>query len=615
MDPDIPSSRSPQSFRSRRIVTPQGLVDGVLTIEDGRIVSVERGEDSRALDLGDLAILPGGIDPHVHLNEPGRGDWEGMVSGTRAAVAGGLTTLVDMPLNSDPVTTTLEALETKICTAEEHRRRGELHCELLFHGGLVPGNLDQIEPLIDGGVVGLKAFLCDSGIDEFPAVGEAELRPAMKILARRGIPLLAHGEIVSPLLTSESRPGEGDPNLYASWLASRPSRFEVEAIELLLRLMRETGCRVHLVHLATADALPMLRAARSEALPISIETCPHYLTFAAEEIPDGDPRFKCAPPIREAHHREALWQALREGTIDFVASDHSPAPPSMKQGSLLSAWGGISSLQISLPATWTGAHCRGFDLTDLAALVAARPARLLGLDHRKGALAPGFDADFIVFDPEAIFAVRADALHHRHPQTAYEGLRLRGRVMQTYCGGRLVGGSESTEKWLAWIRLSEEKHREDLSACCGAGRWIDVMLRQRPWKAPQEFYAAAENAGDALSREDWLEAFTHHPRIGDVEALRERFGARSGSWSEGEQAGMAQVGESVLERLAEGNRLYEERFGFLFIVCASGKSASEMLALLEARLGNDPSQEWRVAAGEQRKITQLRLRKMLSSDS
>lgn len=442
-----PHSRT--QLRSRRIVTPDGLVDGTVVVSEGRIESVRPASSSSASlassgdaeDLGDLAILPGAVDPHVHLNEPGRADWEGFETGTRAAAAGGITTLVDMPLNSLPVTTTVAALDAKRAAA-----RGRCLVEVLFHGGLVPGNLHEIEPLVDSGVVGVKAFLCHSGIDEFPAVGEADLRPAMKILARCGVPLLAHAELEEFCCTPP-----GDPNAYASWLACRPCDCETRAIDLLIRLCRETGCRVHVVHLATADALPPLRAARGEGLPITVETCPHYLTFAAEDLPDGDPRFKCAPPIREERHREALWQALADGpssaqTLDFVASDHSPAPPSLKTGDLMSAWGGIASLQVSLSATWTGARQRGHGLDDLARWMSSAPARLLGLEARKGAIATGFDADLVVFDPDAQWTVRGGELEHRHPQTAYEGRKLRGRVVRTYVAGRRVwpfdGGSK-----------------------------------------------------------------------------------------------------------------------------------------------------------------------------
>lgn len=437
-----------RAFRSRRIVTPEGLLDGAVIVEDGRITAVT--DDVADLPpeterLGSLAILPGGVDPHVHLNDPGRADWEGMASGTRAAAAGGLTTLADMPLNSDPVTVTAAALAAKRAVARELEQRGELRAEMVFYGGLVPGNLHHLEPMLDAGVAGIKAFLVDSGIDDFPAVGEHELRPAMEILARREVPLLVHAELQSAAGPPAGAPAAGGPNRYATWLASRPSRFETAAHDLLLRLVRATGCHVHIVHLATADALPALAEARAAGLPVSVETCPHYLTFAAEEIPDADPRFKCAPPIRAARHRRALWRALAEGTLDLVASDHSPAPSSMKSGDLMTAWGGIASLQVSLAATWSGARERGFGLGDLARWMSAAPARLLRLEGRKGAVAAGHDADLTIFDPEAEWRVEGADLEHRHPQTAYEGRRLTGRVVRSYSQGRRVWDDESRE--------------------------------------------------------------------------------------------------------------------------------------------------------------------------
>ncbi|MDA8021175.1 MAG: allantoinase AllB [Thermoanaerobaculia bacterium] len=424
------------AWRSRRIVTPDGVVDGWVVLSAGRIETVASElavPPSDSEDLGDLAVLPGVIDPHVHLNEPGRAHWEGFRTGTLAAAAGGITTLADMPLNSSPVTTTVEALEAKRSAAA-----GQCAINVLFHGGLVPQNLDAIEPLIDAGVVGIKAFLCPSGIDEFPAVGEAELRPAMEILARRDVPLLAHAEIVDGGEADDQPVPSPNADSYATWLASRPDRFETAAHELLIRLVGRTGCRVHIVHLATADALPALREARARGLPLSVETCPHYLTFAAEELPDGDASFKCAPPIRRALHREALWAALGRGDVDFIATDHSPAPPSRKSGDLMSAWGGISSLQVALSVAWTGACRRGYGLEDLARWTSQQPARLLGLDGRKGVVAPGFDADLVIFDPEAEWTVVGAELQHRHPQTAYDGMSVRGRVLRTYVGGQKV---------------------------------------------------------------------------------------------------------------------------------------------------------------------------------
>lgn len=434
-----PSSASRFALRSRRTVTPDGIRDAVVVVEGGTITAVRDPTEAAGIevdDLGHLALLPGAVDVHVHLNEPGRTDWEGFETGTRAAAAGGITTVVDMPLNSSPVTVTVVALEAKRRAAAE-----SAIVEVAFHGGVVPGYEADVEPLIEAGVVGMKAFLVDSGLPEFPPAGEKVLRQAMKVLARRGLPLLAHAEIDTGDAPRADAFTPAERRRYASWLASRPSRFETTAIDLLLRLVHETGCRLHVVHLATANALPMLRAARAEGLPVTVETCPHYLTFAAEEIPDGDPRFKCAPPIRESSHREALWSALADGTIDLVASDHSPSPPSLRaldSGNLFAAWGGIASLQLLLPAVWTGARARGHSLADLARWTSTSPARLIGLGHRKGVIAPGYDADLVAFDPGASFIVEGSKLEHRHPQTPYEGRTLQGVVVRTWVRGALT---------------------------------------------------------------------------------------------------------------------------------------------------------------------------------
>jgi allantoinase len=302
---------------------------------------------------------------------------------------------------------------------------------------VVPGNTGELDALADAGVRGFKCFLSPSGVDEFPHVSAEDLRLALPVLARRGLPLLVHAEWPAALVPP---PASADPRRYAVWLASRPPAAEVTAIAMLIALCREFGARIHVVHVAAADALPLLAGARAEGLPITAETCPHYLSFCAEEIGDGLTQFKCAPPIRERAHREALWRALDGGPLDFVATDHSPCPPAMKgDGDFLSAWGGIASLELSLPATWTGAAARGFGLERLAAWLCAGPARLAGLDDR-GVLVPGARADLVVWDPEAPFAVDQQSLHQRHKHTPYHGLELRGRVVQTYVAGRVVYG-------------------------------------------------------------------------------------------------------------------------------------------------------------------------------
>jgi allantoinase len=431
------------SLRSRRIVTPDGVRPATLHIHKGKIERIAAWDETPAdgrelLDCGDSVILPGLVDTHVHINEPGRTDWEGFVTATRAAAAGGITTLVDMPLNSIPATTSCAGLRAKIEAAE-----GKLQVDVGFWGGVVPGNTDELAGLLEGGVLGFKAFLVPSGVDEFGHVGEAELREALPVLARNAAVLLAHAELPGPIEAADVWAGAGTAELreYGRYLRSRPDRAEIEAVELLVRLCRETGCRVHIVHVASAEVLPVLRKARAEGLPVTAETCPHYLTFASEEIPDGGVAFKCAPPIRSRENRELLWEALREGVLDLVASDHSPSPPARKQvesGDFRSAWGGIASLQLALSAVWTGARQRGFTLADLAEWMSAAPARLAGLDGRKGEITPGADADLVIWDPESRSVVEPRELEHRHKLTPYAGRTLDGVVLRTLLRGETV---------------------------------------------------------------------------------------------------------------------------------------------------------------------------------
>lgn len=422
-----------------RIVTPQGIRPGAVLVCGEKIAAVVARADLPASiaveDVGDRVILPGLVDTHVHLNEPGRTHWEGFATGTRAAAAGGITTLIDMPLNSSPVTTTVDALEQKQAAAA-----GQLWVDCGFYGGIVPGNADQIDSLARAGVFGFKAFLCPSGIDEFPPVTETDLHAALPRIAGAGLPFLAHAELTrrTPRIPVEYA---DDPRSYRRHLYSRPSIWEAEAVSLLLDLCAKYRCPMHIVHVACQDALPRCIAARAQHLPITLESCPHYLFFAAEEIPDGDPRFKCAPPIRESFHRDFLWAALREGVLDTIGSDHSPAPPELKElcsGNVTRAWGGIASLQLSLAVVWTAAARRGFTLADIARWMAGQPAHIMGLTNRKGAIEPGRDADLVVFDPEAEFVVDAERLFHRHPVTPYSGRKLRGRVDITFLRGRAV---------------------------------------------------------------------------------------------------------------------------------------------------------------------------------
>ncbi len=425
---------------SRRAVTPEGVRPATVHVRHGKIERVgsidEIPSGSPVIECGDSVLMPGIVDTHVHVNEPGRTEWEGFATATRAAAAGGVTTLVDMPLNSVPATTTREGLRAKLRAAA-----GQCSVDVGLWGGVVPGNTGELAGLLAEGVLGFKAFLTPSGVEEFQHVEEADLLAAMPVLARHGAVLLAHAELPGPIDAVSEVWAEGSPAEYARYLRSRSDAAEVAAVELLVRLCRETGCRVHIVHVSSAEVLPILRSARQEGLAVTAETCPHYLTFAAEEIPDGGVAFKCAPPIRSRENRERLWEALREGVIDLVATDHSPCPAEMKKieaGDFREAWGGIASLQHALPAVWTGARERDFTIMDLAGWMCAAPARLAGLEERKGAIAPGYDADLVIWDPEASFAVEAQRLEHRHKITPYAGRTLHGLVRQTLLRGETV---------------------------------------------------------------------------------------------------------------------------------------------------------------------------------
>ena len=428
------------SFRARHVVTPTGVRDAVVTVEDGRIAAVRAASAGEpvSLDLGERWLLPGLVDTHVHLDDPGRAEWEGFESGTTAALAGGVTTLVDMPLNSIPATTNVAALEAKLAAA-----RGRSRCDVAFWGGVVPGNAGALAELAARGVAGFKCFLSPSGVDEFEHVSPGDLERAMPVIARLGLPLLVHAELPAVLDRAASSPEvrSGNPRAYATWLAARPPAAEVEAIRRMIDLCARTGCRVHVVHLAAAEALAEIENARARGLPITVETCPHYLVFDAESVPDGATEFKCAPPLRGGANRDRLWQALERGTIDLIASDHSPCPPAMKlreSGDFPRAWGGIPSLELGLAAVWREARERRIAPERLANWMAEAPARLAGLAGRKGAIVPGADADLVVWDPDAEWRVDPSRLHQRHPLTPYADRAVRGRVERVFVRGASV---------------------------------------------------------------------------------------------------------------------------------------------------------------------------------
>jgi allantoinase len=431
---------------SNRTITTDGIRKATVLIKDGKIIDIvsELPEGDFIIeDAGDHVLMPGIVDPHVHINEPGRTEWEGFDSATKAALAGGITSLVEMPLNASPVTTTVKAFEEKIKAASGNGQTGtvrptNLHCNCGFWGGIIPGNEGEIEPLIEKGVLGFKAFLTHSGIDEFPNVTEEDLKKAMPIIAKQGLPLLVHCEI-----------GTGTPSLlergqgvrsYCNYLASRPKQWEDDAIALVIRLCEEFNCRTHIVHLSSAHSIEQIRKAKERGLPLTVETSQHYLYFSSEEIKDGRTEFKCAPPIRDKANNEQLWQALKEGIIDFVATDHSPALPEMKEiqsGDFMKAWGGISSIQFALPVLWTAAKKHGCSLTDITKWLCENPAILPGLNS-KGKIQKGYDADLTVWDPEGSFVITKDMIHHKHKITPYLDEKLYGVVKQTWLNGEMV---------------------------------------------------------------------------------------------------------------------------------------------------------------------------------
>jgi allantoinase len=622
------------AVKSSRIVTPEGEVDGLILIDGGRIQQVTKRLDSgfqseinesTVMDFGDLVVSPGVVDAHVHVNDPprpGSDPWEGFESATAAAAAGGVTTIIDMPLNSIPVTTSFAALEQKRSAAA-----GNCHVDVGFYGGLVEGNRSELCSLIEQGVCGLKAFMCESGLAEFPAATELDLRAGLESLKSTGIPLLVHAELVDGRKVSDT---SDSPNSYSRYANSRPPTFETAAIEMLIKLCREYRTPIHIVHLATAAALPMIKSAKEEGLPITVETCPHYLYFSESEIGDGQTMFKCAPPIRDEENRLALCEAVQSGLIETVGSDHSPCPAILKlidEGDFENAWGGISGLQLSLPVLWTVGRRLGWTTDLMAQRLATRPAEIFGLADRKGKIAAGFDADLTVWDPDKTFVVRGENLHHRHPITPYEGRELYGVTAATFVRGKQVfrddrltrdrnGELLRPSKFVSACTarflngLDAQTLRGVLESCCASKTWIEGMTEGGPFRNDESLLSRGESNWQNAIESDWLEAFSAHPRIGDVESLREKY-ANTKRIAGGEQSGVDSADDETLNRLAAANDEYFEKFGFIFIVCATGKSANEMLEILESRLPNDRESELRIAAAEQLKITKIRIRKLV----
>ena len=421
-------------IKSRNVVISNEVKEAFVVIKNGSIAEVLYSMDydvgDGLLDIGDKILMSGIIDPHVHINEPGRTEWEGFETATKAAISGGITTVVDMPLNSSPVTTAVNAFEQKLAAAQN-----QLYCNCGFWGGVVPGNEYQIEPLIQKGVLGFKAFLTHSGIDEFPNVTEEYLRKTMPIIAKHRLPLLVHCE----LSTNELK--QGNPRSYQQYLASRPKEWEDRAIALMIRLCEQYDCPVHIVHLSSANSIEAIKNAKEKGLPLTVETPQHYLYFSAEEIMDGRTEFKCAPPIREKENNEKLWRALQEGIIDFVATDHSPAPPQLKEtatGDFTKAWGGIASLQFAFPILWTTAMQKGIPITEVSKWLSVNPSRLTGLATTKGKIAKGYDADLVVVNNRESFIVNEDIILHKHKLTPYLHNQLYGVVEASFLKGEKV---------------------------------------------------------------------------------------------------------------------------------------------------------------------------------
>ena len=422
------------AIASQKVLTLEGEKPAAILIKGEKIldvVSIENiPENCPTEDMGNNMIMPGLVDAHVHINEPGRTDWEGFETATKAAAAGGITTIVDMPLNCIPVTTTVDALNQKIIATKD-----QLWIDCGFYGGLIPDNIQDLESLADAGVLGFKAFLSPSGIDEFPNISEKHLREALHILAKKGIPVLVHAELENGATSSEEN------KTYKYFQESRPKSWENNAIKLLIQLCREFNVHIHIVHLSSADILPEIAQTRKDGFPLTVETCPHYLHFSSERISDGDTRFKCAPPIWNGENRENLWAGLEEGIINFITSDHSPCTPELKNleaGNFEKAWGGISSLQFALPVIWTECKQRGYSLEQLINWMSKQPAKFIGKDQQKGQISPGFDADLVCWNPDKKYIIKKEAIHHKNKLTPYEGESLYGVVNATFLRGQKV---------------------------------------------------------------------------------------------------------------------------------------------------------------------------------
>lgn len=432
-------------FVSKRVLINNSLTAAGILVSEGKIKeiisedkieAVKTDTTIKVIDVGENVLMPGIIDSHVHVNEPGRTEWEGFESATKAAVAGGVTTIVDMPLNSIPPTTTLENFNTKLSST-----KGKLHSDVAFWGGVIPNNQNELLQMVDAGVIGFKCFMGPSGIDEFPHVNYEDIEKALKVLEGTDAVLAFHAEIDQDVDIKND-----DPKSYNTYLKSRPAEMEENAIKMVAELCGSHQTRCHIVHVSAASALPIIKAAKEKCFKLTAETCHHYLSLIAEEIPDNNTQFKCAPPIRESDNRTQLWDGLKSGILDLVVSDHSPCTPDLKflgkpsenSGNFIKAWGGISSLQFGLSLFWTEGRKRGFKIEDINRLMTVNPAKLAGLNDRKGQIKEGFDADFVVWDPEATITISETMIHHKNKVTPYAGKTLQGKVIRTVVRGETV---------------------------------------------------------------------------------------------------------------------------------------------------------------------------------
>ncbi|RVE43443.1 hypothetical protein evm_011894 [Chilo suppressalis] len=443
-----------QLFLSKRIVTEdeiinggvlvdgKGVIEKILSREEADKLLAEEDGKIKVIDGGDAALLAGVVDSHVHVNEPGRTAWEGYRTATSAAAAGGITTIVDMPLNSIPPTTNLKNLKTKVASAKDN-----VYVDVGFWGGVIAGNQDSLQELVTAGVVGFKCFLCPSGVDEFPHVESEDLEKAFAALEGTGSLLAFHAEVEEEYVSTKTKKRRKDPEEYRTYLESRPASMEQNAISLITSFLDKTDVRVHVVHVSASNVVPMLVEARKKREArghqgwrggVTAETCHHYLTLSAEEVPRGHSEYKCAPPIRDEGNKEKLWQYLLEDKLDMVVSDHSPCTPDLKCKNNLEAWGGISSVQFGLSLFWTNISARGLDLKTISKYLSSAPAHLCGLQDKKGALKPGCDADLVFFDPDDTFTVTTNIIRHKNKLTPYLDKELRGVVKKTYLRGQLI---------------------------------------------------------------------------------------------------------------------------------------------------------------------------------